>query len=83
MKTILGSVVVILFAVFFDHARLAAEDTHRRQGVMGRIGGGSNYVKLFDDSEPNYLQNLIGRYHQSWPFPTNRPRLVHRPARSR
>ncbi len=27
MKTILGSVVVILFAVFFDHARLAAEDT--------------------------------------------------------
>ena len=27
MKTILGSVVVILFAVFFDHPRLAAEDT--------------------------------------------------------
>jgi quercetin dioxygenase-like cupin family protein len=27
MKTILGSVVVILFAVFFDHARLVAEDT--------------------------------------------------------
>jgi quercetin dioxygenase-like cupin family protein len=27
MKTILGSVVVILFAVFFDHAQLAAEDT--------------------------------------------------------
>ena len=27
MKTILGSVVAILFAVFFDHARLAAEDT--------------------------------------------------------
>ena len=30
MKTILGSVVVILFAVFFDHARLAAEDTQSR-----------------------------------------------------
>ena len=73
MKTILGSVVIILFAVFFDHARLAAEDTHPRQNVMGRIGGGSNYVKLFDDSEPNYLQNLIGRYHQSWPFPTEPP----------
>ncbi len=27
MKTILGSVVVFLVAVFFDHARLAAEDT--------------------------------------------------------
>ena len=27
MKAILGSLVVILFAVFFDHARLAAEDT--------------------------------------------------------
>ena len=27
MKTILGSVAVILFAVLFDHARLVAEDT--------------------------------------------------------
>ena len=27
MKAILGSVVVILFTVFFDHAQLAAEDT--------------------------------------------------------
>ena len=27
MKTIIGSVAVILFAVFFDHARLAAEET--------------------------------------------------------
>jgi len=27
MKTILGSVAVILFAVFFDHTRLAAEET--------------------------------------------------------
>jgi hypothetical protein len=33
------------------------------------IGGGSNYVKLFDDGDPNLLQSLIGRYHQSWPFP--------------
>jgi quercetin dioxygenase-like cupin family protein len=27
MKTILGSAVIITFAIFFDHARVAAEDT--------------------------------------------------------
>ena len=27
MKTILGSAVIITFAIFFNHARLAAEDT--------------------------------------------------------
>ena len=39
MKTILGSVVVILFAVFFDHARLAAEDT---QSADMRLYPGEN-----------------------------------------
>lgn len=46
--------------------------TDPQTNVLGRIGGGSNYVRLFDEFSPDNdksLQNVIGRYHQSFPFP--------------
>lgn len=45
--------------------------TDTQAALVARIGGGSNYIKMFPETQLGYrFMNLIGLYNRTWPQPS-------------